>query len=122
MSIKEKTLTNNVKILTINHRAKIESEVYVTLCGHSLTIKELMETECPSFISARRLEKNLKKLKVHSVKDLINLGPYSLFNVKGVGVGQVFVAECIINRYTNVTPYGWYKKHLNPKKKRNHEV
>ena len=111
-----------MKFITTKHRTKIDSEVYVTLCGHELTLRKLIEMKCPSFIAARRLEKNLKKLRIKTIAELFKLDPYSLFNTRGIGVSQVFVAECLLHEYNKINPYYWYKKHLNPKKKRNHEI
>lgn len=113
---------NRNLILTVNHRAKIESEVYVTLIGRDFTLQNLIDLNCPNFIAARRLEKNFTKLGIKTIGQLTELDPYSLFNTRGVGVTQVFVAECLIHRFSPIHVYTWYKKFLNPKKKRNHEV
>ncbi len=112
-----------MKQLTVKHRARINEETYVTLVGHDLTLKNLLDMKCPNFVAAKRLVKALKKLHIDSVSQLYKVDPYSLYNMRGVGVSQVFVAECLIWEFYRKNPYNWYKKFIaNPKKKRNHEV
>ncbi len=109
-----------MKLITMAHRNHINNDVYVTLVGHKLTLSDLIKFKCPSFIAARRLEKNFKKLGIKTLSDLYKLDPHSLFNTRGIGVSQVFVAECLLYNLGKKNPYNWYKYHLNPRKKRNH--
>lgn len=110
--------------LTAKHQEKINTHTYVTLCGYDLTLRDLLEMHCPNFVAAKRLHKALRKLQIDSPAKLYKLDPYSLYNMRGVGVSQLFVAECVLWKLHGIkNPSKWYEKFIaNPRKKRNHEV
>lgn len=109
----------NLKNVTNKHKARINDEVYVTLAGTEFTLQDLMDIKCPNFIAACRLEKNLKKLRIKSISQLWNFDPFSLFNTKGVGITQIYVAMCVVNvEYDGVK---WFDK-FTPKKREKQNV
>lgn len=87
----------NLKGATSKHKTRINEEVYVTLAGTELTLRDLMDMKCPNFIAARRLEKTLKYLKIKTLAELHRFDPFSLFNTRGVGITQIYVAMCVVN-------------------------
>ncbi len=109
----------NLKSAAIKHTVKINTEVYVTLAGVEFSLRDLMDMKCPNFIAARRLEKNLKKLKISSIAQLHRMDPFSLFNMKGVGLGQVYVAMCVV--HTRYNGLKWLDN-FTPKKREKQEV
>lgn len=109
----------NLKNATNNHKTRINEEVYVTLASVELTLRDLMDMKCPNFIAARRLEKNLKKLKINSISQLWHFDPFSLFNMRGVGITQIYVAMCVVNlKYNGVK----WLDNFTPKKREKQDV
>ena len=108
-----------IKSDILRHKKNINENVYVTLVGIDFTLRDFINLRCPNFVAAKRLEKNLKKIKIKTPSDLYKIDPQSLFNVRGLGVSQVFVAACVLS-FCKFNPDIWFNRSL--KKKRNHEI
>lgn len=109
----------NLKNATNKHKSRINEEIYVTLAGQELTLRDLMDMKCPNFIAARRLEKTFKYLKIKTVAQLWNFDPFSLFNTRGVGITQIYVAMCVVNiKYNGLK---WINK-FTPKRREKQDV
>jgi hypothetical protein len=57
------------------------------------------ELDCANFIAAVRLAKVLRRLRIHTVKQLSKTDPYSLYRCKGIGDTAVYVAMCILDSH-----------------------
>lgn len=109
----------NLKNQTNKHKDKINTEVYVTLAGQPLTLADLMKIRVPNFIAARRLEKKLRRLGIKTFNQLWNFDPFSLFNTKGVGISQIYVAMAVVNiKYDGLK---WIDK-FSPKRREKQEI
>lgn len=109
----------NLKNATSKHKEHIENDIYVVLAGEALSLRDLMDMKCPNFVAAKRLEKKLNKLKIFTVHKLWRFDPFALFNTRGVGLTQIFVAMCVVNlKYNGVK---WIDN-FTPKKREKQEV
>jgi hypothetical protein len=94
-----KTFADKVDDLVLN----VSSEL-------SFTRREMVEDlGCANFIAAARLEKILKKLKIHTVKQLWDANPIDLLRARGIGEASMYVAMCILDtrKYSVEEWWGW---------------
>jgi hypothetical protein len=76
----------------------------------SFTRREMVELlGCANFVAAARLEKVLKRLKIHTPAQLHKTDPFSLLRSRGIGETSMFVAMCILeaNEFDVEKWWGW---------------
>lgn len=79
------------------------------------TRREMVEIlHCANFISAVKLNKVLRKLKIGTAAQLSNTDPFSLLRIRGVGESTVFVAMCILDahEYDVEAWWGWKQDNI----------
>lgn len=111
----------NLKNVTKKHGEKIKTEIYAVIAGQALTLQDLMDMNCPNFVAAKRLEKKLNRLKIFTIHALNRLDPFSLFNMKGVGIMQIFVAMCVLHAHPKYDGVKWLDN-FTPKKREKQDV
>lgn len=109
----------NLKNAVKTHTVSIKEDVYVEIAGIEFSLRDLMDINCPNFVAAKRLSKMLKKLGVKSIAQLWKLDPFSLFNTRGVGMTQVYVAMCVV--HTKYSGLKWIDRFA-PKKREKQDV
>lgn len=98
----------------------LQDEVVLEVGGIGYTRDQMVNTlRCANFMAAVRLTENLKKIGIKNVKGLFKLGPDALYNTRGVGTAQVYVAMCVLdaNGFSVEKWWGWV-----PKKQEKQEV
>jgi hypothetical protein len=100
---------------------------FVTLLGRDWTRREVVEElRLANMTAVRRLENNLKKLKVTTAERLAEIDPFSLFRMKGIGDAQLFVAMSLLDAY-GYDPISWWdefdvKSKVKAKRRKTEEV
>jgi len=94
---------------------------FVNLLGRDWTRREIVEElRLANMTAVRRLENNLKRLKVTTASRLAEIDPFSLYRMRGIGDAQLFVAMSLLDAH-GYDPVNWWdafdeKSHVKAKR------
>jgi tRNA(Ile2) C34 agmatinyltransferase TiaS len=99
----------------------LEKDVVLTLGSNSWSRLSMADDlGCVNFLAAARLTKTLRRLKITTANKLYNLGPWGLYNTKGVGDAQLLVAMHLLDTF-GLSVNKWWKASKDVKQKRRYQ-